>query len=212
MNINDELAVAIAAGDLPRVRLLVQGGTNIMGALELAVSLNKTPIVEWLVVVGEANISEVGHGGRTVLVSSALLNESKRATTHWLLVHGGADITDTNRNGRTVWDLLQHSFNHCADHDQWSDALEDQSIALLRVMVLRSAPPAALVVQMTLQHSRIVKQGARLRMGLPAYLAQRRALLSEHTSLIAPLQSLVSSYEEPTTTEELWATGLSALP
>jgi hypothetical protein len=117
MNINEELAVAIAAGDLPRVRLLVQGGTNIM------VVLNKTPIVEWLVVVGGANISEVGNGGRTALVTSALLNESNWATTHWLLEHGGADITDTNRNGRTVRDLLQHSFIHGADHDQWSDML-----------------------------------------------------------------------------------------
>jgi hypothetical protein len=50
---------------------------------------------------------------------------------------------------------------------------------------------------MSLEHSHIVEEGARLRAGLPAYLAQRRAL--------------VSSYEEPTTTEELWATGLGAL-
>jgi hypothetical protein len=61
------------------------------------------------------------------------------------------------------------------------------------------------------QHSRVAEEGARLRAGLLAYLARRRALLAEHTSLIAPLRALVSGYEEPTTTEELWATGLGAL-
>jgi hypothetical protein len=62
------------------------------------------------------------------------------------------------------------------------------------------------------QYSSVVEEGARLRAGFPAYLARRRALLAEDTSLIAPLRALVSSYEEPTTTEELWATGLGALP
>jgi hypothetical protein len=91
-------------------------------------------------------------------------------------------------------------------------AAEDGLTALLRVMVLRNAPPADLVIRTAVQHLRLVKDGARLRARLPAYLARRRALLAEHTSLIAPLRALVSSYEEPTTTEELWATGLGTLP
>jgi hypothetical protein len=78
-------------------------------------------------------------------------------------------------------------------------------------MVLQSAPPADLVLHISPQHLTVVGKGARLQAGLPAYLARRRALLAEHTSLIALLQALVSSYEEPTTTEELWATGLGAL-
>jgi hypothetical protein len=67
------------------------------------------------------------------------------------------------------------------------------------------------VVQMSLQHSSVAQEGARLRTGLPAFLVLRRALLAEHTSLIAPLRALVSSYEEPTTTQELGATGLGTL-
>jgi hypothetical protein len=51
-----------------------------------------------------------------------------------------------------------------------------------------------------------------MRARLPAYLARRRALLDQHTALIAPLWALVSSYEEPSTTQELWATRLGALP
>jgi hypothetical protein len=75
-----------------------------------------------------------------------------------------------------------------------------------------NALPADQVMEMSPQHSCVVEEGARLRAGLPAYLARRRALLAEHTSLIAPLLTLVSSYEEPTTTGELWATELGALP
>jgi hypothetical protein len=108
-----------------------------------------------------------------------------------------------------VWDLLRrYTFIRYPHRDQ---AALDQHTALLRVMVLKSAPPADLAVQMESEHSRVVEEGARLRAGLPAYLARRRTLLAEHTSLIAPLRALVSSYEEPTSTEELWATGLGAL-
>jgi hypothetical protein len=56
----------------------------------------------------------------------------------------------------------------------------------------------------------VVQEGARLRARLPAFLARRRALLDESCLLIGPLQALVLGYEQPTTTEELWATGLGA--
>jgi hypothetical protein len=70
-------------------------------------------------------------------------------------------------------------------------------------MVLQIAPPADLVVRMSLYHSHVVKEGVRLRARLPTYLARRRALLAEHISLITPLWAIVSNYEEPTTTDEL---------
>jgi hypothetical protein len=91
------------------------------------------------------------------------------------------------------------------------DVAVDDLTASLRIMVLQSAPPAYLVLQMSLQHSQVAKEGARLRAGLPAYLARRQALLTERTSLVTPLRALVSSYEEPATTKELWATGLGTL-
>jgi hypothetical protein len=91
----------------------------------------------------------------------------------------------------------------------WSAELS----ALLRVMVLRSAPPADLASQLRPEHARVVEEGARLRAALPAYLAQRQALLDAHCPLIAPLRALIREYDpEPTTTEELWATGLDAAP
>jgi hypothetical protein len=114
----------------------------------------------------------------------------------------------------TVWELLEdHFFNF---NRRWLDLGDRVGVdllpGLLRVMVLQSAPPADLLYRMPPQHLSMAEEGARLRAGLPAYLARRRALFDEHTSLIAPLRALVSSYEEPTTTEELWATRLGTLP
>jgi hypothetical protein len=128
--------------------------------------------------------------------------------------YGGANTTDTTPDDKRVWRFLWPllaivSFAARENTD------EDLLAALLRVMVLRSAPPADLVVHISPLpplHSRVVEEGAQLLAGLPAYLARRRALLAEHTSLITPLRALVSGYEEPTTTEELWDTGLGTLP
>jgi hypothetical protein len=60
--------------------------------------------------------------------------------------------------------------------------------------------------------TRLVQEGAWLRARLSAYLAQRRALLDAHCPLLAPLRAIVIGYQEPTTTEELWATGLGEDP
>jgi hypothetical protein len=65
---------------------------------------------------------------------------------------------------------------------------------------------------MSKKYSNIVRGGAKLRAGLPAYLAKRRAVLDAHSPLIRPLQKLVHDYETPTTTDELWATGLGQAP
>jgi hypothetical protein len=80
-------------------------------------------------------------------------------------------------------------------------------------MVLRENCPASLVACLTQEHMRVIEEGARLRARLPAYLARRRALLDEHCSLIPPLRALIRDYDpEPTTTDEIWATGLGAEP
>jgi hypothetical protein len=94
-----------------------------------------------------------------------------------------------------------------------SGYLVDKTVALLRVMVLKGDPSADFVNQLKPEHARVVVEGARLRAALPAYLARRRALLDAHCPLIAPILALVRDYDpEPTTTEELWATGLGAAP
>jgi hypothetical protein len=83
--------------------------------------------------------------------------------------------------------------------------------AMLCVMVLYGGPPESLAQDLVPPFQQIVQDGARLRARLPAYLAQRRALLDAHCPLLPPLLNLVAhGYEEPTTTGELWATGLGA--
>jgi hypothetical protein len=82
--------------------------------------------------------------------------------------------------------------------------------AMLRVMVLHGGPPESLTAGLAPPLQQIVHDGARLRERLPTYLAQRRALLDAHCPLLAPLTAMVHDYEEPTTTDELWATGLGA--
>jgi hypothetical protein len=82
--------------------------------------------------------------------------------------------------------------------------------AMLRVIVLHGAPPESLENILAPPFQQIVQDGARLRVRLPAYFVRRRALLDAHCPLLPPLQDLVHGYEEPTTTDELWATGLGA--
>jgi hypothetical protein len=127
-----------------------------------------------------------------------------------LLEHGGASIADVDNDGSTFWDPLEDSLvKDDEDHDAWWPVYNATAVtALLRVMVLRTAPPAQLTARLAPEHARLAQEGARLRSMLPAYLAQRWVLLDAHCPLIAPLQDLVHGYEMPTTTEELWATGL----
>jgi hypothetical protein len=80
-------------------------------------------------------------------------------------------------------------------------------------MVLREDPPPTLVGTLVPEHARVLEEGARLRARLPAFLAQRRALLDDHCPLISSLLALIRDYDPgPTTTEEIWATGLGADP
>jgi hypothetical protein len=79
--------------------------------------------------------------------------------------------------------------------------------ALLRVMVLKGAPPAGLTAQLSANYARVVADAARLMAALPAYCERRRDIVGAHCPLIAPLLALVRSYDPgPNTTEELWAT------
>jgi hypothetical protein len=111
--------------------------------------------------------------------------------------------SDNLGHSMAVW----HIFCHIAD----ATALD----SLLRVMVLRDDYLDMLSLSLAPwpEHVRVVEEVARLRARLPAYLARRRALLDEHCPLIPPLWALVLDYDsEPTTTDEIWATGLGAKP
>jgi hypothetical protein len=84
-------------------------------------------------------------------------------------------------------------------------------IAMLRLMVLHGGPPDTLVADLAPPFQQIVHDDAQLRVRLPAYLTQRRAIVDANCPLLPPLQDLMHGYELPTTTDELWATGLGAL-
>jgi hypothetical protein len=149
----EELKDAFREGNIPGVKLLVEGRANIAGtsedwsALELAAIHGNTVIVEWLVAEGWANASEVSEGGCTALLYAAdRLTNKNVGTVQWLLEYGGADITDTTPNGQTLWDSFlndgQMVWEDVTGRRMPRDVAGDRLTALLRVMVLQSAPPA----------------------------------------------------------------------
>jgi hypothetical protein len=128
----------------------------------------------------------------------------------WLVEHGGANITLADGTGTPAL--------NCFGVNHWENLLRDEAEdewapinVLLQAMLLKAAPPES-VCRLRPAKSRMVKEGARLRARLPAYLVQRRALLDAHCQLLAPLRTIVIGYQRPTTTEELWATGLGQAP
>jgi hypothetical protein len=209
-----EFLGAARLGNLPRVqRMLADGNARITDTdsmrrtallLAAAGSDSLTTLI-WLLEEGGAFITDRDRDGYSALLLAAL--HGRLATCHWLLEHGGADITDRTISGEDVWDFFELHKVTVFLYDAADMA------ALLRVMVLKGAPSAAVAALLHPEHAQVVEEGARLRAALPAYLAQRRTLLDAHCPLIAPLRDLVRGYDpEPTTTEELWATGLGAAP
>jgi hypothetical protein len=99
------------------------------------------------------------------------------------------------------------------DDDENVEETEPNGLTgLLQVLVLRGAPPPALVAVLSPEAARVVQEGARLRARLPAYLAHHRAYLDSRCPRISllpnVLRALIYGFEGPATTEELWATGL----
>jgi ankyrin repeat protein len=75
--------------------------------------------------------------GDTALLTSEL--HGMFATAHWLREHTDVDIADVDKDGWTFWVSLAHELKFSADINL--EALT----ALLRVVVLRAAPPTVLV-------------------------------------------------------------------
>jgi hypothetical protein len=134
----------------------------------------------------------------------------------YLLEKADANMDDVNNDGETVWDLLTLHLEEVADDNSDDDEEESDHAALtglLRVLVLRGAPPPALVALLSPEPARVVQEGAQMRARLPAYFVWRRALLDARcTMLLPPLRTLVHGYMELTTTVELWAAGLGTAP
>jgi hypothetical protein len=173
-----------------------------------AVERGDLPCVMWLIHEGGANVN-VTSSRQTPLIRATqhLYNREGSATFLWLVEHGGADVTLTGTNGHTVWDHLHDLFIN-----YYAEPQERTVLSLLkRALLLKAAPPAYFAARFP-TIAQVINEGARLRAQLPAYLAQRRAVLDAHCPLLAPLRTIVAGYQKPTTTEELWATGLGQAP
>jgi hypothetical protein len=166
------------------------------------------PTIQWLIEEGGANIDDVTDLDQSVITIAAI--NGQLTSMQWLIEYGGVAVNTT------VWYSLREPL--------WEGARDPVAMtSLLRAMVLRDVPPADFGAAITLGHERdhlpaisiedaqVLRDGARLRARLPVYLARRRALLETHSPLLPPLRAIVSEYEEPTTTEEIWATGLGAV-
>jgi hypothetical protein len=179
------------------------------GTTPLMVAARRDPddvaVVRCLVELG-ADVGVVDEDGNTALVASV----GRFETMRYLLEEAGANVEDSNNFGNNVWEILKRHLEMAAIYQEEVDPAALTS--LLRVMVLRSAPPPALVALLSPEDTAMVQEGARLRARLPAYLAHRRAYLDSRCPRISllpgVLRALIYGFEAPGTTEELWATGL----
>jgi hypothetical protein len=211
------LIVAASAGHLAVLRCLVELGADInkgdrCGAtpLIMAASTDHPALVRCLVELG-TEVGAVVNLGDTALLVSA--RDRHYSTMWYLLEEAGASMEDVNKGGHNVWSLLiVHLENVARGYEVEILALT----GLLRVLVLRGAPLPALVALLSPEPTRVVQEGAQLRARLPAYLAHRRAYLDLRCPRISVLpgllRALIYGFEGPATTEELWATGLRAVP
>jgi hypothetical protein len=145
--------------------------------LIIAATTGRTAVVRCLIQLG-ADVEAMNAQGNTAFFISARF--SFCATMQCLLEDAGANMNDEKHNGETVWDVLIRHLIDVERGDFWEMNPATQAAALLsflRVLVLRGAPPSALVALLSPKPARVVQEGARLRAQLPAYLVQRRALL-----------------------------------
>jgi hypothetical protein len=166
------LILSLRQGDLPRFQRLIRDGANVNAFDD---EQGRTPLY---------------------LASNHCFENDDTATVLWLVEHGGANITLADGSGTPILDFSGANHWESLLRDEAEDEWAPMNV-LLRAMLLKAAPPGS-ICRLRPAKSRMVKEGARLRVRLPAYLVQRRAL--------------VTGYQEPTTTEELWATGLGQAP
>jgi hypothetical protein len=188
-----------------------QATSHGMTPLMVAASRGHRAGVRCLVKLG-AEVGAVDRSGSTALHPSA--RNGHYSTLQYLLEEAGTNMNDVNNEGQTVWDMLTRRLAKVAEGRAEADPLA--LAGLLRVTVLRGAPPPGLVALLSPEPARVVQEGARLRARLPAYLAHRRAYLDLRCPRISllpgVLRALIYSFEGPATTEELWATGLGTAP
>jgi hypothetical protein len=211
------LYVAARLGHLKVLRCLVRGlGADVNQVmrgdtpLKSAAKNGHLTVVRCLVHLGAEVLTADSDGSTALLVSAT---NGHYPTTQYLLEEASANMDDVDNAGQTVWDMLTVHFEGECDKGEIDP---DGRTRLLRVMVLRGAPPPALVALLSPEDTGIVQKGARLRARLPAYLTHRRAYLDLRCPRISllpgVLRALIYTFEGPATTEERWATGLGQAP
>jgi hypothetical protein len=205
--------------DLPNLqRMLIEKPSRITEcnddgetALMMATHNRDFVMVKWLLDEGGASVLEYDSYGSTPALHAAEGASNPECRWSSLILHSlledyGAPFETPVPWGRikTVWD----------NPPCYLQMPSPEATALLRVMVIRDSPPPSLLSRLSIrpEHARLLEDGARCRANIPASLARRGVALNVHCPLIAPLQALVLAYEKATTTEELWATGLSTDP
>ena len=155
-------------------------------------------MVQWLLIVGGASITERDDLGFSALLIAAL--DGRLRVLQWLLAEGGADIDAHTNEGITIWWLLStpHSCLLTPESDH-------EFISLMRVMLVKKDPPPDYVALLRLPATlEVVRQGALLRARLPGYLAQRQTLIRTHVALPPMvLVEMVAAYAEPSV-DDLW--------
>jgi hypothetical protein len=144
------------------------GLTDVGTPLSMAAFQGHLDVVRCLVELG-AEIGTVDSDGCTALLNSAIVGQY--STMQYLLEEADAKIEDVNDDGDSAWSLLIRHIERGSDEKYDLVA----RTVLLRVMVLRGAPPPALVALLSPEDTYIVQERALLQARLPAYLAHRRA-------------------------------------
>jgi hypothetical protein len=172
------------------------------GEFLLAVAAGDLARAQRLLRDGIASGLETNEHGEDALCIAIIKYEF--STALWLVEFGGADMFLSVR-GESIWFFILDVMNNYGLRAPERNSALD----LLRAMLLRGDAPCGIACWSPSRNWKLmIREGVRLRERLPAYILQRRALLDAHCPLIAPLRALVSEDGVPTTTAELWATGL----
>jgi ankyrin repeat protein len=187
---------ACGGGHLSSVKYLLGRGVRIterdnegMTGLLYAAEMGSFEVIQYLLSPeGGASITEADDSGNTALLRAAIC-QCVPSVVQWLFEYGGAQITDTNKEGDSVWSGYWKGFAH-----------------LLRGAYRKNDYNGCVFIDGDyVENVDIVALTALLRVmllhgGPPESL----------TKMLPQLWDLVHGYEEPTTTDELWATGLGA--
>jgi hypothetical protein len=175
--INNLPVCGAVLGGARRGRLVNQGTPN--GYTPLMMTAEGA-IIRCLIQLG-AEVGAVNSHGKTALLMSAAYGHY--SAMQYLQEEANANMDDVitmvSLPGTCCYDTLRSQMRLTADDDKVKENPAALSgllrVLVLRVLVLRGAPPPALVALLLATDANMVQEGARLRARIPAYLARCRA-------------------------------------